>query len=198
MKLFCIPLLFILFAHLSYAQNYQLGVRTGINLSTLAGNSPGDITGKAGYHLGISGSRKLDDLISFSTELNYNRQGRNGDSGKTSLHYLSVPLLASVERKGFFIKGGVQLSYLLSAVHFASNSVIGEGIQQEIDPIDISLSLGGGVVLLNDFTLEVRYLHGFNNLTHYDPMSVLREEELMNRVLQFSIGYFLFSQATVE
>ena len=96
MKLFSIPLLFILLAHLGYAQNYQLGVRTGINLSTLAGNSPGDITGKAGYHLGISGSRKLDDLISFSTELTYNRQGRNGDSEKTNLHYLSVPFLASV------------------------------------------------------------------------------------------------------
>ncbi len=79
------------------AQQFQLGVVGGINLSELAG---ADIAGYVGLHTGLKVATNLKTRLELSAELIYSQAGEYvvpiaypiTDFGKIHLNYLEIPL----------------------------------------------------------------------------------------------------------
>jgi len=110
----------------SQAQEIKFGVKGGLNLSTLSGDSP-NISGR-GAVLEV----KFNDKFALQPELLYSEQGASAENGqlvnietKLRLNYINIPILAKYYlTKGLSVEAGPQLGILIDA-----------GVQDTIDGV---------------------------------------------------------------
>src|SRR5258706_10632378 len=91
-------LFFILITNLIYAQNFNAGLRFGIDGSQVNGDNLSGFN-KAGIIAGAYVSRKFSDLISLQMEMVYIQKGSrkptdmNNSYYRLRVHYIEVPVL---------------------------------------------------------------------------------------------------------
>ncbi|MGO3183744.1 MAG: porin family protein [Aequorivita sp.] len=195
-KLYIAITLIFLISTASTSQNVQYGVKAGMNISKLSGNSNDPFSrydGKVGFHLGGIIELALNEKFSIQPELLYSYQGTDINYGErvVRLNNLQLPIIG----KYYIVKGlsaevGPVFSYLLSAKYVAT--LTSQGGRQTIDitdnykSVDIALGLGASYRLKSDLFFGLRYNFGLLNINDAD----VNNAKVRSNVFQLSVGYF--------
>jgi len=84
----------LLSATLAFAQNGKGGLILGGNLCSFIGDDAELAKGMYGYNIGLYGSEKISNSLSFHLEVTYNQKGADFDSGlKQRLQYVDITVL---------------------------------------------------------------------------------------------------------
>lgn len=163
----------------------------------------------AGALIGVEAEYQLADMFSLAAGLNFAMQGcqwedyeiKVGDNyskvknPKVELNYLNLPIVANVYLfKGFAVKTGVQLGFLLSAKNKAESEVkYGKTTEKENSSVDIKefckkfdVSIPIGVsyqVPTVPVYIDARYNLGLTKIIKDSDVSV------KNQVFQLTVGY---------
>lgn len=182
------------------AQNFQFGIKAGVNFSkeskTEVERDVKDQEHKfrQGLHIGGIVAYTINKQWELEGNLMYSQQGYKEHissleyNGSTIYsirsNYINLPIaIKFYPLEHFYVELGPQLGFLISKKH----KVQGEGNITKYIPLkpnhfDLSLFCGLGYKFSNNIFLEGRYIHGLNNT--YKNVALPK-----NRNLQFSIGY---------
>ena len=174
-------LLSLTFINENHAQDLSFGVKAGLNLSSLGGNSSRSYGSKPGFHAGAVAEIGLTDKFLLQPEALVSFQGSgNGITGLSNdinLFYLNVPVALKYNVwNELHIEAGPQLSALLG------NNIDDFEFYRGTNKIDIGLFVGAGYRLDDNFYFQLRYNAGFVN--------AIEDVTSKNRVLQVSAVYF--------
>lgn len=179
--LFCLLLGFT-FSTIS-AQEFEFGVKGGINIASIGGGSYAGVSGlssKVGLHLGGVVESPISDKLSIQGELLYSLQGSKWNYSSVdnlSLSYINLPVLA----KYYFIEGlsaeaGPLVGFLISSN--ADNA--------DFATLDLAFTIGASYKLNENIFFSLRYNKGLANINKNDSTGNFK---FKNNVFQISAGY---------
>ncbi|TXD85107.1 PorT family protein [Subsaximicrobium wynnwilliamsii] len=193
----------------SNAQEFKLGARAGVNLSSIGGDDTGGVGGLTAFHAGLVMEIQYSDKFSFQPEILYSGQGYTNEFSKTTtgitrslnetvtLDYVSVPLLAKYFfAKGFSVEAGPQLAYLISAKREFVETVSGgfnasesgsEDYKDSTKSFDYGAALGFSYQIGSGTIMSARYYLGLANIVDIEASDLKRQ----NNVIQISVGFML-------
>ena len=181
-----------------------------IKIPTAAGVSlDADKSFYAGALIGVEAEYQLADMFSLAAGLNFAMQGCQwedtelkigGESlkmkdNKIQLNYLNLPIVANVYLfKGFAVKTGVQLGFLLSAKrkYDMTGSIGGssatvkydEDVKDQCNKLDVSIPIGVSYqVPTVPVYIDARYNLGLTKIFKDT------DESVKNQVFQLTVGY---------
>lgn len=184
---------FVIFAVLfvvnySYAQ-VRFGLKAGGNLANVDGFDQSKM--KIGVNVGPVLQVNLAKMFFLQSELLYSIKGARAESTQTtndtklSLNYLNLPILFGYRAQNFAIKLGPEIGRLLSA-----KSKVDEGATTDMSEFYKDFDFGADLGLAYTFkklAIDLRYNYGLQDLLNDVPS----DQNASNRVLQFSLCYFL-------
>ena len=178
------------------AQGMFIKPMVGGTLSTFRGSDVEDNKMRLGLAAGAEFGYMFNEQFGATAGLLVSMQGSNfkdTDYSKdvsTTLTYLNVPMLANYYIfPGFAVKAGVQLGYLLSAKHKASENINGywEDFEQSstdgMKKLDVSIPFGISYEF-SDFVIDARYNLGLTKINDSDYAS-----KAYNSVIMLTLGY---------
>lgn len=177
------------------AQRGSVGVKTGINLSTVhfAGASDAEVDSKAGWVIGVFGELKKPGRgVGLQAEILYSREGYETEYDyhdvKMRLNYINIPILVKIYPVEFLsFDLGYQAGILWNAVEHTKRPR-GTGGENEdiagIRSVNNSLVLGLTFRLGSHVDLSARYNLGLSDLENKQEGDMIR-----SRVGQFTLGY---------
>lgn len=183
----------------------SLGIKGGVNISTIAGDDVGDLDSRTSFNFGIFMEIPLSERLSFQPELLYSGQGYTiqsnnqnnifdtGENVEYQLGYIQVPLMVKFYLvEGLSIEAGPQIGFKLSEK--INTSPGSEGGETVIDPddsyiknFDTSLALGASYKFNSGFFLSGRYTYGLMNI--YKDNTIFENVDARNAVWQFGLGF---------
>ncbi len=195
-----LPIL-LLYAHAATA---QLGIKGGLNLSSLYTNDEiiDGKQGKLGFQGGLVLELPITDGLSLQPEAIYIRKGANFNQSTTEVDarydYIDMPLLLVIRPQlipFFRLHIGPQVSYLADVAYEFRNAA-GEsekdGNRDNYNTWDYGMALGASIHL-DKLYLEARFAQGFRSVNK--PRELLGVDfegsDLKNFGLQLSVGLFL-------
>lgn len=168
------------------AQEFNLGVKAGVNISNLVGREKYD--NKTSFHFGIVGEYQISEKYSLQPEFVYSVQGTGMSkqtSSKYTLNYINVPLMVKYYVvKGFNLQAGPQLGFVAVAKEvFGENDENELILKDRIRPVDFGVNFGLGYKFGGNFFVEARYNLGLTHMYKYVTRYSKR-----NSVFQISVG----------
>ncbi len=186
MKKFFVGLLMaLMIVGTAEAQEVNLGIKGGVNLYNIAGDS--DFTMRSGLHVGLLGHIHFTDQYALQPELMLSTQGtaiRNTDTW-VDLSYLNIPVLFQyMFNNGLRLQAGPQLGLLLNSQERTGR--VSVDINDEIATIDVGVSVGASYVhTASGFGVDARYNHGLTNINK------ATDDIHTNRGFQVGVFYLL-------
>lgn len=191
---------------LAQAQYTRFGAKVGGALTSVQGDDgPSDFTNYlAGFNGGLIVSYEFASRLAVQAELQYEQKGfvydeypigsNTGLSDDHRLHYLTLPLMAKIQKGGLFAEAGPYVGYLLAEATEVKQVRLNSGTEPErIGNYPLSLSdferwdygytVGIGIELDNSFFFSV---HNFGGLTSFS-----KELDQKNFGFKVSIGYLI-------
>jgi len=161
------------------AQDFQFGVKAGLNISSLGGAADVGYGSKPGFHLGAVAEIPFSDAFLLQPEVLLSLQGSGdgltGLSNDFNLFYLNIPLAVKYNVwDELYIEAGPQLGAMIG------NNL--DDFNLESNAIDIGLIVGAGYRLNDNFYFQLRFNAGFIN--------AIEDVTSKNRVFQASAIYF--------
>jgi hypothetical protein len=200
--------LFILFVCVSFyaqAQRPAFGVKGGFNFSNIKaeGLEAAVFDSRTLFHLGVLVHIPISRQLALQPELLFSKQGARyrttydtydtpGYRSKWHVNYLNVPVLFQYRLgQDFRVETGPQVGFLLSAKTIEEG--IGEvrDIQELLNKVDFSWSVGSTYQTKVGLGLAVRYNLG---LSEMNKGVFISSSSLRNRVLQIGL-FYQFSKA---
>jgi hypothetical protein len=160
------------------AQDMKLGVKGGLNSSTLSGVD--GAKSLIGLNIGGFVEFKVSDKFSVQPELLYSMQGVKTDM-TLKLNYINIPVIAkyAVAEK-FNLQAGPQIGFLVSA------NQDGVDYKDHLKSIDFGINFGAGYDFTKKMFLDLRYNLGLaQTQKSLDPGEAIAK----NAVIQLSLGY---------
>ena len=189
-KVIIISFFLLSFSHSILAQNTPFGLKAGMNISTIGGDSE-NASPKIGMHAGFFSSLILSEKFSIRPEIVISNQGsRDSENSETrsSYWYLNAPFIIRYQEESpVFFDLGIQVGTIISA-NFKEDGEK-ENVTSQLENFDLSVSAGIGYDISETISIEARYNHGLTN-TSRNPE--FEGDTFPNRVLQFSLAYVLF------
>ncbi len=153
------------------AQESHLGIKAGVNFSTLTGDGVEGLSNKTGYHFGVTTELGLSDNFSIQPEVLYSTQGAESEDVDFDINYVNIPVLAKLYvMRNFSLQGGPQFGY-----------VVGDDTGFDLKEYDLSGAVGAELKIKSLF-LQARYNFGLSDVS---------DSGTKNAVFQFSLGYNL-------
>ncbi|MBX2875634.1 MAG: PorT family protein [Saprospiraceae bacterium] len=180
--------LFPLFVNVLNAQ-YSLGLKTGVNISTLTQGGFGQdfFESRTDFVGGLTVEWRAPNYLALQAELLYSRQGAGiaGTSSDLILDYLQVPILAKFYIwEGLYGAVGAQLGFLIDERLDATVDNFSEfDLVEDAQTFEFSLPVGVGYHTEWGLSLDFSYDIGISNV--FDDGSPKTKNEL----IQLSIGY---------
>ena len=186
MKKIILSAIAIMTIGLANAQETKFGVKGGLNLATVTGDS--DAKTRPSFYIGGLVEIKLSEKFSVQPEIVYSSQGTNFKSTSdvsVQLDYINIPVMMKyLVAKGFSIEAGPQIGFLTSA-----KTTFGNISSSETSPYsttDFSLGFGAGYDITENFNLGVRYNAGLTKVNkNYTP----GQSDFKNSVFQIGAAY---------
>ncbi|GAB1405905.1 porin family protein [Lentimicrobium sp.] len=187
------------------AQESTVGIKGGLNLSTISADGGDDKNLKPGFHLGVFTNVGINEAIGFQPELLFSNTGLkiNYDGaiitdGETrfNLNYLELPLYLTVNMiETFRFQVGPYVRYLLSADVETDATVFNYFEIDSNDELDrknfnaFDYGLAAGIAFnFNALELGVNYTLGLNQVAKDDEPSYKLLGDGKNRVIQVYAG----------
>lgn len=164
--------------HFSAAQDFYVGAKTGLNLSTFNGENISNFDYRTAWHAGLTAELNFSELFSLQLEALYSTQGATMESNEYPADYLAIPVFVKVyPNHSFSIDLGAQVSML------QNDEIKENGISQSIGLEETDISLLAGITYNTDINLffQARYVMGVSEIY---PIG-----DWKNQVFQFSVGY---------
>jgi len=188
-KVLALTFLLFLVCHLTMAQNSASGIKAGMNVSSIGGDSE-NVSMKVGFMGGVFSHLKLSENLKLRPEIVVSNQGANDSENsntKFSYWYLNIPLIIEYQQDSpFILNFGFQAGTVLNANLKQGDEK--QNITSQLENFDLSICGGFGYELSDNFLIEARYNHGLNN-TSRNPE--FEGDKFPNRVFQLSIAYGL-------
>lgn len=157
--------LFLLFN--ANAQKAHIGVKGGVNISSLHYSNNTTSDSKVGLNLGMLAHIHASTRWAVQPELLYSLEGSSyklipEGTAHTNLNYLNIPvLLQYMFDNGFRLEGGPQLGFLLSAKTKSGNVTV---TSTSFQSTAVSIPLGVGYLASSGLGLDARYVFGLSNI----------------------------------
>jgi hypothetical protein len=199
-KSFALAVITALCFGMSFGQQRDFGIKTGINSSMFNASINSTPSRKSGFHLGFFIRSKIKDKVNFRPELYYSAQGQkdkydnNGGSTTTSVNYLNLPLLFEFGNKVSFHLGP-QAGFLLSARE--KGTIGGDPVDSDLKDTmkkapELSLILGLNANLSKRVCLGARFNAGLSSIFLENEIAPgVTMPPVKNGVLHFYIGVAL-------
>lgn len=185
MKNLCILLLICGMGHTAVSQNFYFGIKGGLNLTTLSGDTAG-LDSRTAIHFGLMSEFIITEKFSVQPELLYSGQGARADGESLKLDYLILPIMGKYYiADGLSLEVGPQFGLLLSAkTEFDGEDDL--DIKDEFRDFDFGVNFGLGYKLQNGLNFGLRYNLGISN-AYFDDF--FQDMKVHNSVFQISLGY---------
>ena len=184
-------LAFVLFSATAYAQNFQLGIKGGVNISNFTGGDFNTVKNKAllGFHAGGLMRFKFGNLA-LQPEVLFSSQGakleNTGTEQDYKVSYLNIPVMLQYESNGgFYLEAGPQIGFKIN--EDVPNSTIDEFAKST----DLSIALGLGYHSKIGLGIGGRYNIGVSKVGNFDAGDI--DPNFKNGVAQISVFYTLFN-----
>ncbi|MEQ3665495.1 MULTISPECIES: porin family protein [unclassified Olleya] len=189
----------------SDSREVQLGIKGGLNSSTISGDDLGDLDSRTSFNAGLVAEIPLTERLSFQPEVLYSGQGFDvreidqdnivdtDENIEYQLDYIQVPLLLKAYIvKGLSVEAGPQFGFKIhEEFDYQPNS---DGGDIEIDSddsyvkdFDTSIALGAAYKFDNGFFLSGRYNLGVTDI--FEDGTPFEGVDAKNNVWQFGIGF---------
>ncbi|MFI5194879.1 MAG: porin family protein [Chitinophagales bacterium] len=174
----------------------QLGIKAGMNISTVNTNNYGKISMKTGLIAGGIVSLPLFSHISLQPEIMYSAQGakstENNVTSNLNIDYVDIPLLVKYNHpSGFFVESGPQLGLLLNAKLLLPN--YNEDMKYNYRSSDFAWAFGLGYLIKDaNVGIDARYNLGISNFFKDTYIG-----DAQHNVIQVSL-FFLFGVKTTK
>lgn len=183
----------------------QLGVKGGLNSSTISGDDIGELKSRTSFNAGLVAEIPISERVSFQPEVFYSGQGFDiqendqdnifdtDDNVEYQLDYIQVPLLLKVYLvEGLSVEAGPQFGFKIhEEIDFEPNN---DGGDIEIDSndsnvkdLDTGIALGTAYKFDNGFFLSGRYTFGLTNI--FEDGTTFENVDAKNNVWQFGLGF---------
>jgi hypothetical protein len=177
----------LLIAGTASAQHVNIGIKGGLNLSTIHQDNNAEISSRAGYHLGLLSHIHLANQFAMQPELVFSSQGAKYNlSGATAIHklnYVNVPVMFQyMFDNGFRLQAGPQVGFLLNANSNRDNT--SADVINSYKTVDFGLGLGASYVNpATGFGVDARYNLGLRDISENSAVRAT------NRGFQFGVFY---------
>lgn len=179
----------------TFGQDSKIGLRFGLNNSTLSGDDSKEFDGsKSGIAAGIYYDYIYTDIIGAEAGMVYSQNGAPGSNDSTSLNldYLDFPILLKVYvTRNISITPGVQYSFLMR-----SEDGLGNDASEFIKPFDFSAIIGAEYKFDFGLAFNLRYRAGltsigaeFEDYSQNNSTFTTTQLDLKNNALQVSVNY---------
>lgn len=162
----------LVFFSTSLAQHINLGIKGGLNVSTIEGANSSNYEPKIGFNIGLLGHIHVNNQFAMQPEVYYSVQGTQYNIGGIDTHlnlnYVNIPLLFQyMFDNGFRLQAGPQVGILASANSEISNT--NTEVKDDYKSTDVSLVVGMSYVKPSTgFGFDIRYNHGLSNINKSD------------------------------
>lgn len=200
--------LFLSAAAFAQSEKVKLGLKAGLNLSTLTYDEGElDSSSKTGFAAGIMVEIPIAKNFALQPELMYSQQGtktsfsdaevtNSNYNGTIKLNYLNLPVMAKYYVcQGLSIQAGPQIGILLKANNKYHDNFLGYensesfNLKEYSSGIDTSVNFGLGYQF-KEFYADLRYNISYSNVFKEGDINHFISNDMKNRVFQISIGYF--------
>lgn len=173
-----------------HAQRTQIGLKGGLNVSTLTNSDGGERGSRLGGHAGLLAHIHLSDQLALQPELVYSSQGAkytvSDGEHNLALNYINLPLqLQYMFNNGFRIQTGPQVGFLASVKDRRDGTETGFFTSDDFNTVDVSWSVGLGYLSASKLGVDARYNFGLSNINDARGASV------RNNVFQLGLFYLL-------
>ena len=138
--------LFLLAVMNAGAQNFQLGVKGGVNMSNFTGGDFGDVEKKAlvGFHVGGFTRFLFGKNLALQPEVLFSSQGAKledaTDEQNIKINYVNIPIMLQfITDGGFYLEAGPQFGFKVS------EDVPDMPVDDYAKSTDVALALGLGL-----------------------------------------------------
>ena len=183
MKKLCLAIIAMGMFGVVQAQDVKLGVKLGMNISSLNGNED-NLDPKDGWVIGATAEVALTEKFSLQPELLYSQQGAKSRGNFIyDLDYMTMPIMAKYYiADGFSIQAGPQFSFLVKDELISDDPYSGDvTANPNSENLDIALNFGLGYRINKRFSVQTRYSLG--------TMDVDESTGVKNGVFQMTLGY---------
>ncbi len=157
------------------AQIFHGGVLAGFTATQVDGDTYGGYN-KAGFQGGVFVNARLSDLFSAQLEIKYTGKGAkkpvnssDPDIYTLTLHYIDIPLLASIKVKQIgSVELGVIPAYLFSAQGEDNGGNLPSDYLVTFNKFDISSLIGININLIPKLWLNLRYSYSLTSIRPED------------------------------
>jgi len=205
-KFFSLLIVLLVFAQAN-SQNFNLGVKAGLNYSDVLGDRVDGIEARPSFEAGFFAEIPLRGKFSFHPELLYssrranthflefplNPQGIEGEGDlKSNSHNIIVPLITKYNfNDNFSLEIGPQIGFLVrTSVKFDEfTNSFSDDVKFDIGP-----TLGLGYDVGDKLKLQLRYFIGVSDILRQSDFEKVSDEKdnQFNSVLSFTAGFVIF------
>ncbi|MFA0964198.1 porin family protein [Roseivirga sp. BDSF3-8] len=154
-----------IFTTTSFAQGPEIGIKGGLNYSTLTGDFDG-LEGSIGWHAGLAFGLNFTDSYTLQPEILLSSQGvdfEDVDDSGLNLLYLNIPVLAKFRFAEIaYFEAGPYIGFLINEEYEINGEEV--DIDDTFKSTDYGVIAGVGVDLIGGFGAGVRYQLGLNNI----------------------------------
>lgn len=194
MKKLFLALTLAIFLTVGLSAQVDMGIKAGLNLSTINGPDVESFDGRTAFHFGAYFGFTVGDNFTLQPELLYSIQGSDysdpDESGTVKLDYLNIPIMARFNLSdAFIVEAGPQIGILLSAKdEWTYDGMTDEyDIDDHVKGIDFGLNIGLGYVLESGLNFGARYNFGLTDVNDSDDLD--DGAEYKNGNFMISVGY---------
>ena len=189
-KIMLIVILFI--TSKTFAQNYELGAKGGVNISNFTGATWDNASAKSliGFHAGGFLSLFLGNNFAIQPEVLFSSQGAKYQDATSSqnlkVNYINIPVMLKYRfNNGYFIEAGPQIGFRQSEL-----SSFGT-VNGHVKSTDFSVAGGIGYQSSIGLGVGARYTAGVSKVGDFEPSNGINPD-FKNGVLQLSLFYTIF------
>ena len=184
-SLFCFALFFV--ATL-FAQNTNLGLKGGLNISTIKVNGNNDWGSRLGFHGGLLAHIHLAPSVALQPEIVYSSQGAKytvtDGEHSLALNYVNIPVQVQyMFKNGFRLQTGPQVGFLAGVTDKVQDVETGFFTSEDFETVDVAWSAGLGYLSYSGLGVDARYNFGLSNINNAGT------NVLKNNVFQLGLFY---------
>ncbi|PKV50202.1 opacity protein-like surface antigen [Aquimarina sp. MAR_2010_214] len=167
----------------------QLGVRGGVNFTTITGDDFESPKSRTSFYAGLVAESFISDRFSLQGEAFYSGQGFDIEEtlltpkAEFQIDYIQVPILAKIYLiEGLNIHAGPQFGFKINEeVDTDPTGDGGDFNTDQIKDFDFQLAAGAEFKLTNGFFIQARYTYGFSE--------IVEDTDAHNSVFSTGIGF---------
>lgn len=158
------------------AQAQKYGVRAGLNISTVTGDSSTDAKPLTGFYAGVFKEITLvPELLFLQPELQYSMQGYKSKDTNFSINYINIPVVAKVYiLKTISLEAGPQIGFKIND-NFPGNT------GDDIETFDTAFVGGLGLNFPLGLSINARYALGLSE--------IVKDSDAKNQVIQLGAAF---------